>query len=104
MVVYEYKTTEDFDYEDFLREFNENAVTKEFLDSCKKTAKMFKKPKTNADRIRSMTDEELAELIENPVNIFHCSMCDNYNNCDCELTDCTEYILKWLKQYTDNQE
>lgn len=52
-----------------------------------------KKPKTNADRIRSMTDEELA------VNM----MCPNENGLaeiDCEKNDncnCYECLLKWLK-------
>lgn len=52
-----------------------------------------KKPQTNADRIRSMTDEELA------VNM----MCPNENGLaeiDCEKNDncnCYECLLKWLK-------
>lgn len=52
-----------------------------------------KKPQTNADRIRSMTDEELA------VNM----MCPNENGLaeiDCDKNDncnCYECLLKWLK-------
>lgn len=30
---------------EFVREFNENKVTKEFLDSCKKAGKLFDKRK-----------------------------------------------------------
>lgn len=51
------------------------------------------KPQTNADRIRSMTDEELA------VNM----MCPNENGLaeiDCDKNDncnCYECLLKWLK-------
>ena len=98
MVVYEYKTTEDFDYEDFLREFNENAVTKEFLDSCKKTAKMFEKPKTNADKIRSMTDEELAEFLEK--SDFWDEICDECKHLDgCQdAIFCASKTLEWLKK------
>lgn len=50
---------------------------------------------TNADRIRSMSDEELAEFLH------------NFNDCDCCLIEicnegtcgigCTEGILKWMK-------
>lgn len=31
--------------QDFIREFNENKVTKEFMDSCKKAGKLFGKRK-----------------------------------------------------------
>jgi len=33
------------DSPEFMREFNENKVTKEFLDSCKKAGKLFAKRK-----------------------------------------------------------
>lgn len=40
---------------------------------------------TNADRIRSMTDEELAEFLDNMCLVktdFHCEECNNPLNCD----------------------
>lgn len=38
----------------------------EMREYCKKQIELSKKPKmTNADRIRSMTDEELAEMLHN---------------------------------------
>jgi hypothetical protein len=47
-----------------------------------------KKLQTNADRIRSMTDEELA------VNM----MCPNENGCDKDDNyNCYECLLKWLR-------
>lgn len=52
-----------------------------------------KKPQTNADRIRSMTDEELATNM----------MCPNENGLaeiDCDKSDncnCYECLLKWLR-------
>jgi hypothetical protein len=52
-----------------------------------------KKPQTNADRIRSMTDEELAANM----------MCPNENGLaeiDCDKNDncnCYECLLKWLR-------
>ena len=61
-----------------------------FLRDCKK-------PKTNADRIRSMTDEELAEFLRRTVweegaNLFECA---EYT-CDYPCEVCKEY-LKWLQ-------
>lgn len=59
-------------------------------DECFEVAE---KPQTNADRIRSMTDEELA------VNM----MCPNENGLaeiDCDKNDncnCYECLLKWLR-------
>ncbi len=56
-----------------------------------------KKPQTNADRIRSMTDEELA------VNM----MCPNENGLaeiDCDKNDncnCYECLLKWLREESE---
>jgi hypothetical protein len=58
-----------------------------------------KKPQTNADRIRSMTDEELA------VNM----MCPNENGLgeiDCDKNDncnCYECLLKWLKAESEGK-
>lgn len=40
---------------------------------------------TNADRIRSMTDEELADFLDNLCLVkadFHCEECNNPLNCD----------------------
>ena len=50
------------------------------------------KPQTNADRIRAMSDEELAEFVSN------CGCPDHARNCIASCTDCT---LKWLKQPVD---
>jgi len=52
---------------------------------------------TNADRIRSMTDETLAELMvsECPPNYPH--ECNVYEQNDGNL-DCTKCWLNWLKE------
>ena len=53
-----------------------------------------KNPQTNADRIRAMTDEELAEfigLIRRPVNLMYC----DFDNCP---SNCDECRLEWLKR------
>lgn len=49
-------------------------------------------PKTNADRIRSMTDEELAEFFDNTcIENLGKVRCDSYGRC----YDC---MLDWLKE------
>ena len=56
---------------------------------------MSNKPKTNGDYIRSMTDEQLAEILVN-------TSCDNCEKRDC--MSCKEKILKWLKTERDSYE
>lgn len=52
-------------------------------------------PLTNGDRIRAMTDEELAEFLL-PLRTSFCSWVDAD---DCSRTDdCTECRLAWLKK------
>ena len=55
-----------------------------------------RKPLTNADRIRAMTDEELAEFLMKPTRIIPKYECE-----DCE-NDCTECVLEWLKEEADD--
>lgn len=54
------------------------------------------KPKpTNADRIRAMTDEELAELWWERVD---CGECPVHKECKLTGQDCKRLALDWLKQ------
>ena len=57
-------------------------------------SRICEKPKTNADRIRSMSDEELAMNMmcpnENGLGEIECDKSDNCN--------CYACILKWLQQ------
>ena len=52
-----------------------------------------KKPKTNADRIRSMTDEELSEMLRCPYKDVETWVrkCSQYKSCP-------ECMLDWLKE------
>lgn len=53
------------------------------------------KPATNADRIRAMSDEELAEVLSAPCLgcvVKNCRL-HNYGSCGCTIA-----FLKWLKQ------
>lgn len=59
----------------------------------RREAKNRKKPKTNGNRIRQMTDEELAEFFD---KISDCQTCiDNPSKCHME---CIDSRLQWLKQ------
>ena len=57
---------------------------------------------TNADKIRQMSNDELAELMDDPFNVFSCNDCKNQTyTYDCD-GPCLEWIKKWLnEEYTD---
>jgi len=57
--------------------------------------KKFRKPKTNADRIRTMTDEELAYFIASDYYVPHCpnTGCNDDDGEGCEVC-----WLHWLKK------
>ena len=60
--------------------------------------------KTNADHIRSMTDEELAKWMD--AQYTSCSACSEYERCNGEVAfgaepcdgECTQHYLEWLKK------
>lgn len=52
-------------------------------------------PHTNADRIRAMTDEELAELWWERVD---CGECPAHKECRLTGQDCKRLALDWLRQ------
>lgn len=54
--------------------------------------------KTNADRIRAMSDEELASLIDEP------ELCKGQGLGYCMSKDCKKCILDWLKQPAKDEE
>ena len=72
-------------------------------------SRICEKPKTNADRIRSMSDEELAEFLADSEIFSPCKNCDFHfvdaMNDDCKAPDgwiCTKgyaaaLIQKWLQ-------
>ena len=53
------------------------------------------RPQTNADRIRAMTDEELAELLQKNRGGCRALTTESYV---CDNTDCKSCWLEWLKQ------
>jgi hypothetical protein len=63
--------------------------------------KPFMPPKTNADRIRAMSDVELAKWID---WLFgRCEWCDTDKMAtdDCNDVECTPCIVEWLQQPTE---
>lgn len=63
------------------------------------------KPQTKADRIRSMTDEELAD--EFMTRLVLCQYCEYQNECetaeDVAAYKCREGIVKWLQQPAEGE-
>ena len=58
------------------------------------------KPKTNADRIRSMTDEELTEFLYDTATVNECCICGFKEGWRCtkkENETCHDGVLRWLK-------
>ena len=56
--------------------------------------------KTNADRIRAMSDEELAKFIQEP-------FCDKRTHDECTISYCgvcDQCVLDWLKQSAEEGE
>lgn len=47
---------------------------------------------TNADRIRAMSDEELAVFLHMHIN---CGVCSHFSNCN--FNECEDGLLKWLQ-------
>ena len=69
---------------------------------------VFAMPKTNADKIRSMTDEELAKFLSNG---FDCEGCElsyiediwNETHCNGKHNECWKNLLDWLKQPAEGE-
>ena len=58
------------------------------------------KPKTNADRIRAMSDEELAEFLYDTATSAECNICQMKQGWTCSKTEnetCNDGVIKWLQ-------
>lgn len=59
---------------------------------------------TNGDKIRSMTDEELAKWIES-TEFFECNMCVHLiGSSECKEENCIKAAFDWLKQEAEEEE
>jgi hypothetical protein len=56
--------------------------------------------RTNADRIRAMSDEELAEVFG---KLVHCGGCPMRDSCKVDDLPCDNVMLEWLKQPAEGE-
>ena len=75
-----------------------NYIVTELEFTGDKEAKIIRKPKTNADKLRAMSDEELAVWLRNIRYSWTCVPRDNGNRCSNFNDDCNACWLDWLKQ------
>lgn len=84
---------------------DENTVTvKVIKDICRTCNGSGRKPQTNADRIREMSDEDLATHLHNVG--WDCHLCAEHSRLENEPLlrgekcdeKCVEHCLEWLKQ------
>lgn len=78
-----------------------NALADRLMEKLEERLLYGEKPQTNADRIRGMTDEELAELFKN--------LCCPYSlggkvDCNIENRGCGNCWLSWLKAPVEVQD
>ena len=57
-----------------------------------------KETPSNADHIRSMTDEELAKFLADKIPHGDCYGCQWFYDCFCDSGSCGDNFLNWLKQ------
>ena len=56
---------------------------------------------TNAQKIRAMSDEELAKYLSNPCDCAVDPERDGYRECGNDL--CVKYLLEWLQQPAEEE-
>jgi hypothetical protein len=95
--------------EDEVTDIAFNSTHKHIYDFCESIREYLKAiaaeitapPKSNADRIRQMTDEELAESIG--LACKRCAYCAGNKCTGCDK-ECAEGNLKWLKQEVEKDD
>lgn len=73
-----------------------NCGSPQYMCKCKPNICGSVVPITNADRIRTMSDEELAKFIANPCQCAVEPECDGYRECGND--SCLKHLLDWLQQ------
>lgn len=75
---------------------------REFICGNGVSCKVTKKPiATNADKIRAMSDEELAKYLSNPCDCEVDPERDGFRECGNDL--CVKYLLEWLQQPAEEE-
>ena len=95
----------DCDGKGFIAKFSEYSVWSERCPNCGGTG-VITVVVTNADRIRAMSDEELAAFLER-VHVDQCSACcDNLYWCrrnNAPEPVCKNHFLEWLQQLYEGE-
>lgn len=87
----------------FITQLNENGQTSVWCMKCQGTGSIAV-PMTNGDRIRSMSDEELAEFVcRNSISTMCDIICGGWCNAVKTLKKsademCKDIVIKWLQQ------
>lgn len=75
---------------------------REFICGNGVSCKVTKKPiATNADKIRAMSNEELAKYLSNPCDCAVDPERDGFRECGNDL--CVKYLLEWLQQPAEEE-
>ena len=74
---------------------------RDVLDTLESLRMLQPKVETNADRIRAMSDEELAKYLSNPCDCAVDPERDGYRECGNDL--CVKYLLEWLQQPAEEE-
>ena len=74
---------------------------RDVLDTLESLRMLQPKVETNADRIRTMSDEELAKHLSNPCDCAVDPERDGYRECGNDL--CVKYLLEWLQQPAEEE-
>ena len=75
---------------------------REFICGNGVSCKVTKKPiVTNADKIRAMSDEELAKYLSNPCDCEVDPERDGFRECGNDL--CVKYLLEWLQRPAEEE-
>ena len=75
---------------------------REFICGNGVSCKVTKKPiATNADKIRAMSNEELAKYLSNPCDCEVDPERDGFRECGNDL--CVKYLLEWLQQPAEEE-
>ena len=80
---------------------NENSTWSKTCEYCHGIG-FSRVPMTNADRIRSMSDEELAKMLTVWKGAFTCFECRETGDWECSMK-CDERCLDWLQQPTEGE-
>lgn len=94
-IIEKFKKIGDIQFSDFTKPL---IAVDDAIEIVKQEAEQYNNGQTNADRIRSMTDEELANMLDEVVMNGIMALDKNYPCNDCvEKINCDICFLEWLQ-------